>query len=265
MYTMARSTLIVVVSCVSLAARGVSAQSLPSLPCAATPITLSVGVSQSDRVDNTVSPMQFHGRGVDVAGSAEHAAGAWCFAAEARGGTKTLTSSVPSAAREQLAEGDASLALLRAISPLAAARHALALGLEARGDLAFTQHLYADPAGTQSRFRVVVLSLGPTARWRGAVPGGWLNARLSTPLVSLVDHPSADLTANAEGPNFRTATFSSLRSVNGQLSYEVGLRKNLSLVAAYRFSTMRFDDLRPVRSLSQMLTLGVVRRAGGSR
>ena len=263
---MARSTLIVVVSCVSLAARGVSAQSLLSLPCAATPtLSLSVGVSQSDRVDNTVSPMQFHGRGVDVAGSAERAAGAWCFAADARGGTKTLTSRVPSTAREQLAEGDASLALLRGISPRAAARYAVALGVEARGDLAFTQHLYADASGTQSRFRVVVLSLGPTARWRSAVPGGWLNARLSSPLVSLVDHPSADLTANADGPNFRTATLTTLRGVNGLLSYEVGLRRDLSLVAAYRFSTMRFDDLRPVRSLSQMLTLGVVKRAGGSR
>jgi hypothetical protein len=54
----------------------------------------------------------------------------------------------------------------------------------------------------------------------------------------------------------RVATWSSLRGGSGQFGYDRPLSRYLTGMLAYQVSGLRYDDARPVRALSQMLTFG---------
>lgn len=257
---MMRPTWKTVTSCLLLFAT--SRLDAQATACAPTSATLAAGLGQSDRLDMTASPTQFGGRGLDLAGSVEQSRGAFCFLMSGRGGAKTLRAVTPSAASERLMDGDASVALLRSLSHGASARRAFGVGGELRGTLAITEHAYADLGRTVSEFRIAAVSLGPIVRWRERVGNGFAIAQLSTPMISVVDHPYSAVIAGQASPTMRVVSVNALRGADFLAAYEPFSQRAMSLRAAYHASVFRYDDVRPVRSLTQSLTLGVVTRFG---
>jgi hypothetical protein len=257
---MMRPTWKTVLRCLLLcAASRVDAQ---ATACAPTSATLAAGLGQSDRVDMTASPAQFGGRGLDVSASLERTRGAYCFVVSGRGGAKTLRAVTPSAARERLMDGDGSIALLRSFSRGESPRRVFAFGAELRGTLAVTEHAYADLGRTVSEFRIGAMSLGPVVRWRERIGAGFAVAQLSAPAIAVVDHPYAALTVGRDAPSLRVVSVNDLRAGSLFVAYEPFAYRAVSLRFAYNATVLRYDDVRPVRSLTQNLTLGVVTRLG---
>jgi hypothetical protein len=236
------------------------AQSPACSPSLAPTATLAAGIGQSDRIDRTASPAQFGGRGLDVNASLERSFGSLCVTAFGRGGHKTLTSTTGSSATERFTDGEIAITALRSLNNNPEARRSLSLGVEARAELGFTSHTYADH--NMSTFRAGVASLGPALRWRQQIGGGSAVVQLATPLVGLTDHPYVPGRAD---PNLKFASLGSLRGANGLVSYEFSPRERLGIIASYRISSMRFDNVRPVRSLTQTFTIGIATRLGSRR
>jgi hypothetical protein len=258
---MARLTTIAAMSVVAVAAPQLRAQS-PACPSSTT-ATLAAGLGQSDRVDMTASPIQFGGRGLDINGSFERSFGSLCVVTSGRGGRKTLTPATPgSSSLERLTDGELSITALRAFRAEPSAARALAFGAELHGEVAVTTHAYADPEGTVSTYRLGLLSLGPAVRWRQSLLGGTAVVQLASPVLSLVDHP---YTAGTSALRVQTASLGSLRGLQGLVSYALPPVHGLSLRATYRASGLWFDDVRPVRSLSQTLSIGIATSLGSRR
>jgi hypothetical protein len=257
---MARLTTIAVMSLFAAAAPQLRAQS-PACPSSTT-ATIAAGIGQSDRVDMTASPVQFGGRGLDVNGSLERSFGSLCVVASGRGGRKTLSPATGLSSLERLTDGEMSITALRAFRAEPSAPRALAFGAELHGELALTDHSYTDPERTVSTFRVGVLSLGPAVRWRQPLLGGTAVMQLASPVISVVDHP---YTAGRSDLRLQTASLGSLRGLQGLVSYELPPVRGLSLRATYRASGLWYDDVRPVRSLSQTLSIGIATHLGSRR
>jgi hypothetical protein len=257
---MARLTTIAAMGVVAVAAPQLRAQS-PACPSSTT-ATLAAGIGQSDRVDMTASPIQFGGRGLDINGSFERSFGSLCVVASGRGGRKTLTPRTASSSLERLTDGELSITALRAFRAEPSAPRALAFGAELHSELAVTSHAYADPEGTVSTYRLGLVSLGPAVRWRQPLLGGTAVVQLASPVLSLVDHP---YTAGTSALRVQAASLGSLRGLQGLVSYELPPVHGLSLRATYRASGLWFDDVRPVRSLSQTLSIGIATSLGSRR
>jgi hypothetical protein len=251
-----------VLSCLSIfAASRIDAQ---ATACSPTRATLAAGIGQSDRVDMTASPTQFGGRGLDLSASFEQSRGAFCLAFDGRGGAKTLRAVTASLASERLIDGGASVAVLRAVGSGQSARRAFAFGAELRGTVAVTRHAYADVRRTVSEFRLGTVSVGPMLRWRERIGGGFAVAQLSSPALAVVDHPDSAVIPGSASPDFRFASINTLRGGDLRVSYEPFSSRSMSLRATYDASVLRYDDVRPVRSLTQSLNLGIMKRIGRS-
>ena len=257
---MAKLTTIAVMSLFAAGAPQLLAQS-PACPPSTT-ATLAAGIGQSDRVDMTASPIQFGGRGLDINGSFERSFGSLCVVASGRGGRKTLTPTTASSSLERLTDGEMSITALRAFRAEPSAPRALAFGAELHSELAVTDHAYADPERTVSTYRLGLLSLGPAVRWRQPFLGGTAVVQLASPVLSLVDHP---YTPGTGALRVQAASLGSLRGLQGLVSYELPPVHGLSLRASYRASGLWFDDVRPVRSLSQTLSIGIATSLGSRR
>jgi hypothetical protein len=250
-----------VLSCLPLfAASRIDAQ---ATACSPTRATLAAGIGQSDRVDMTASPTQFGGRGLDLSGSVEQSRGAFCVVAGGRGGAKTLRAVTSSSAHEHFIDGDTHVAVLRAFGGGESSKRAFAFGAEVRGTLAVTSHAYADLGRTVSEFRLATLSLGPVFRWRERIGSGFAVAQLSSPAFAVVDHPYADVSSARGSPTLRLASVNALRGADLRIAYEPVAYRSMSLRAAYDASVLRYDDVHPVRALTQSLNLGIVKRIGG--
>lgn len=265
---MARPTRIAIASTLfAIAPLSVHAQSTPASTCASprSSLNLSAGVAQSDRVDQTASPIQFGGRGADVSATYERASGALCISTTGRGGMKTLMPANGVASRERLIDAELGVAALRTVSARENGTRAVGLGLDLRAHYAFTNHRYADPEQSTSDFRIGTLTLGPAVRWRETIRGGNAVLQLSTPLVSVVDHPYTAVTADRMGPRLDFTSVNALRGLQGALSYEWRATRNMSILAKYQASWMRYDDVRPVRALTQSFGVGITMPLGGTR
>lgn len=202
-------------------------------------------MAQSDRVDETISPAQFQGRGPQFSLATQHALRGMCFGASLHGSTATLSAMGGSAASETLAQGDLSFTALR---PLGSA----AIGGELRGSLTGTTHRYADPEQNVAGFRLGIVSVGPAARWSYRA----MQVNLSGALVSLVDHPYTELWRGGESARPHIAWLTALRSANATISLAPPFGRALGMTATYETSLVRYDDTRSVRSLTQRLGLG---------
>ena len=250
-----------VLSCLSIfAASRIDAQ---ATACNPTSATLAAGIGQSDRVDMTASPMQFGGRGLDLSGSFEHSHGAFCILATGRGGAKTLRAETSSTASERLMDGDASVAVLRSFDGGESSPRVFAVGTEVRGSLAVTRHAYADFGRTVSSFRLGLVSLGPVLRWRERIGSGFATAQLSSPVIAAVDHPYSTVITGGISPNVRIVSLNALRGADVRIAYEPFGYRSMALRAMYNASVLRYDDASPVRSLTQSLNLGIVKRLTG--
>jgi len=156
---------------------------------------------------------------------------------------------------ERVLDGRADLFVLKPVASSATNRATLALGLAAEVNVTGTKHSFADGLNT-SNYRLGVGSIGPAFDASYRMLGGRVFAVATVPLVSVVDHPYVAASSLDPTPGLRVASWSSLRGGSGQLGYERPLSRYLTGTLAYQVSGLRYDDARPVRTLSQMLTFG---------
>jgi hypothetical protein len=226
-----------------------------SEPCARpTSVHASLGLSQSDRADAAINNTQYQGRGPQLSVGAAANVRSLCVEAFATGGAHYLRPLGGGFGSERVLDGRANLNVLKPVAASADNRATLAIGLGAQGILAGTKHSFADGQNT-SRYRLGVGSIGPAFDASFRMLGGRFFASGSVPMLSIVDHPYVAASSLApEG--LRVATWSSLRGGSGQFGYDRPLSRYLTGMLAYQVSGLRYDDARPVRALSQMLTFG---------
>src|SRR6478672_5304031 len=141
-----------------------------------------------------------------------------------------------------------------------------------QGSLGISQNDRADAAinNTQYQGRGPQLSLGAAANVRGLcleafatggahylrpLGGGFGSERVLDGRADLYLLKPVASSADPM-PGLRVATWSSLRGGRGQVGYERALSRYLTGTLAYQASGLRYDDARPARVLSQMLTFG---------
>ncbi len=201
--------------------------------------------------------MQFGGRGAEAILGFDHSIRGLCFLSSARGGRRTLSSTAGSSGSEQLIDTDVRMSLMKSFGARSVSRSAFAAGVELRANLAATTHTYTDPLRSTSTFRMGYASLGPSALWRFGIGRDAASIQLSSPLIAVVDHPYAPIWASDAMPHLRGVSATSFRGVNGIIAYTLAPNRRVSTVATYGFSVMRYDDVRPVRAVTQTLSAGM--------
>ena len=227
-----------------------------SEPCARpTSVQASLGLSQNDRADAAINNTQYQGRGPQLSVGAAANVRSVCVEAFATGGAHYLRPLNGGFGSERVLDGRADLFVLKPVASSATNRATLALGLAAQVNVTGTKHSFADGLNT-SNYRLGVGSIGPAFDASYRMLGGRVFAVATVPLVSVVDHPYVAASSLDPTPGLRVASWSSLRGCSGQLGYERPLSRYLTGTLAYQVSGLRYDDARPVRTLSQMLTFG---------
>jgi hypothetical protein len=227
-----------------------------SEPCARpTSVQASLGLSQSDRADAAINNTQYQGRGPQVTVGAAANVRSLCVEAFATGGAHYLRPVGGGFGSERVLDGRADLYVLKPVASSADNRATLALGLGAQANFTGTSHSFADGQNS-SHYRIGVGSIGPAFDASYRALGGRVFAVGTIPLVSVVDHPYVAASSLDPLGGLRVATWSSLRGGSGQFGYERPLSRFLTGTLAYQVSGLRYNDARPVRALSQMLTFG---------
>jgi len=228
-----------------------------SEPCARpTSLNASFGISQSDRADAAINNTQYQGRGPQVSVGATANARRVCIEMFATGGAHYLRPVGGGFGSERILDGRAELAVLTPVLSSSDLRATVALGLAAQASATGTKHSFADASAPTSNYRLGVGSIGPAFDASYRMLGGRVFAAASIPLLSVVDHPYVAASSLDPNPGLRVATWSSLRGGSGRLGYERPLSRYLTGTLAYQVSGLRYDDVRPVRTLTQMLTFG---------
>jgi hypothetical protein len=228
-----------------------------SEPCAhPTSFRASFGLSQTDRADAAINNTQYQGRGPQVSVDASTNVRSLCVEAFATGGAHYLRPVGGGFGSERVLDGRGELYLLKPIASSSDNRATLAVGLAAQAGLTGTKHSFADAYSTTSNYRLGVGSIGPAFDASYRMLGGRVYATGALPLVSVVDHPYVAVSSLDPNPGLRVASWSSLRGGTGRLGYERPLSRFLTGTLAYEVSGLRYNDARPVRTLSQMMTFG---------
>jgi len=238
---------------VALAAAAPAAALAQPEPCAKpASFRASVGLSQNDRADAAINGAQYQGRGLQVSVGASANVGRVCVAAFATGGTHYLRPINGPFASERLLDGRADLRVLRPVATSSDDRAALALGVATQASLTTTEHSFGD-ASHRSHYHLRVGSIGLAVDASYRIAGGRAHAGAGIPLVSVVDHPYVATSPLDPAPRLRVATWPSLRGGTGALTYERSISRIVSAGLSYQINGLRYDDARPVRTLSQML------------
>jgi hypothetical protein len=149
-----------------------------------------------------------------------------------------------------------------AIAPQTAS---FSVGVDVATTVAVTTHHYDDPTNNVSDFYIGAVTLGPSATFRHAIGGGIAAFRLSVPAVGLVDHPYSDARTADARVDARFATANVLRGIETSVSYAPAATARFGIEYAYRLHMLDYADVQPLRSVSQSLSIGVVRRFGAGR
>lgn len=182
------------------------------------------------------------------------------------GGTENLSSlSSAPVSRERLSEGGGEIAVLRIVGGHPSAdRMMFALGVACDASIAVTKAGYADPDSTSSDYLFGAVTLGPALVWRTPVFGGRTEARLAVPALALADHEYGDLKEQHGGLDLRLVSPEAWRGLNAAISYTAAAGRRFGLTTMYRIGLVRFDDVQPVRAVSQSFTVGLLTRLGGA-
>lgn len=246
--------------CAVLAGRALAQHDTVS---SASRLVLSGGIDQDDRVDFTASPVRHDGRGFNLGLEYQTRMGPLSVDALLDGGGQHLSSlAAQPASTERLVQGAFALALERPINATRSASDGFAVGLAVDASVVVTTTGYTDPDATSSSYMLALATLGPSAAWTRAWSGSVVQFRLSTPVIGLVDHPYSDLKVPSAAVDFRAASIGSLRGLTGMVSYAPTDGRRFGLTWTYRVGLVRYDDVQPVRAVSQMLTVGLVTRLG---
>lgn len=217
-------------------------------------LSLAAGVAQHDRVDETASPFQFQGRGVALSAAGERSLGRYCIAMDADDGRTALTAREDEggAGAERISDADAGASIVRTI---ASRRVHLAAGVAMRGGMETTTHAYADLEHIVSWYRLGTLSLGPAMRADARVLDGWAALELSSPLVAVVDHPYTPVYLG-DASTLRVVSATQLRGLDAAIAVVPFARRAIRPVVIFRMHGLRYDDVHPVRALTQTLSVG---------
>jgi hypothetical protein len=158
---------------------------------------------------------------------------------------------------EHLQEGGGGLTVLRAVGA-GSGRATFAVGATLRGSVAVTDHAYNDPQGIVSQFRFDFVSIEPAVQWQDVIGprGGTFDARVSSSVLALADHPYGAVWVHDAGPSFHVASITTLRTLHGSVAYALPAWHGLRAIATYHAGGVRYDDVHPVRALVQAVTLG---------
>ena len=239
-------------------------------PCqTGTALTLYAGLAQSDHVDATASPFQFRGRGLDRAADLAHSKGRWCLEARGRYDSETMTpvQGLVGVGLERLQEGDVAVTLSRIVlGGRSENGGSLSVGAALRGWLSLTDHSYVDPQGTTALFRFGALTLGPAVQWREPL-GRMLGTAVldvSSAAVGVADHPYGAVWAYDAGPDLHVVSVGSLRTITASLSYASAPWRGLRVIGRYGIDGTRYDDVHPLRALTQTMSFGLAVPLGAS-
>ncbi|MEP6621755.1 MAG: hypothetical protein ABJE47_20680 [bacterium] len=248
-----------------LCAHAVRSQSTSAPACVtASRFGISAGLVWNERRDLSASPLRFGGRGGLIALDYERAFGRFSLESSLSGGTRSLESSSGSApATERLADGQWHAGLLRRFDVVPPSLGELAFGMDVGTAVALTQHDYRDPARRVSNFVFATTAIGPAISWRQPLLGGTARVHFSTPLAAVVAHSYSAINEQNAATQQRLVSVGTLRGANGAISFAQNETRRVAAVYVYRFSALRYDDVQPVRTLSQTLSVGIVTRFGG--
>ncbi len=226
-------------------------------PCGASrSVFAAVGIAQDDRVDASASAAQFEGRGEQYSVGGDAPFRRLCVVANIRAQAPALAATGRPLEHEHMLTDDGDLAALRRVSGFPDRHLSIWAGAELRGLLMVTSHVYPDRQRSTARFRFGMVSLGPVLRGQFVLGRSSITARLSSPVVGLVDHSYSAIWSGDSRPDFRVTSLSTLRGATGDMSYTWAVHPDLGINTAYRASMVRYDGARPVRSLTQSMTLG---------
>ena len=228
-------------------------------------LTISIGVVQETRRDDTASPLMYSGTGggTQIDYTWERA-GRSAYASLSAGAlTLTPSRSVSDPQPEETFSTYTMETGMRWRLPGGPGRtNELALGAAFGATATVTRHMYEDPDQSEQTFFLGDVTFGPTGRWRRRLGMGIVAATLTIPLLAWVQHPYADVRVANGLANLRYASPSQFRQAKGELSYIFRPEDRFGLTAAYRFGLLQIDDLQPLRSVSQSLSIAVVTRFG---
>jgi hypothetical protein len=228
-------------------------------------LAISLGANWEMRRDDTASPLMYSGtgRGTQIDYTWERA-GRSAYASLSAGAL-TLAPSRP-VSDPQPEEAFSTYTVetgMRWRLPGGPGRtNELAFGAEFAASAIVTRHMYEDPNQSEQTFFLGDVTLGPTGRWRRRLGMGIVAATLTVPLLAWVQHPYADVRVANGLANLRYASPSQFRQAKGELSYIFRPEDRFGLTAVYSFGLLQIDDLQPVRSVSQSLSIAVVTRFG---
>jgi hypothetical protein len=157
------------------------------------------------------------------------------------------------------------VALLRRIDGAAASAPGFSVGLALDGSGAFTAHDYGHAGRPISNFVLGSAAIGPAASWKQRIAGGAATIALAAPAVAVVAHSYSVINRPTMGAELRFVTPGLWRGAGGTVTYAPADDRATGLVYRYRFSLLRYDDVQPVRAVTQSVSVGFTMRFGARR
>jgi hypothetical protein len=249
------------VACLCLAALHAAAAQTRATPFSQS-LSASGGVTISQHLDASASPIPFSGGGVESRLRYERSAGRWDASVAIDGARRIYASRADAgtSVRERAFDGALSATLLRNFGADSRSGFGAGLALDVRGGL--LTHRYADPAATATDYVSGYALLGPAVQWRQPLFGGSAVARFSVPLVGVAHHPYTDARIDQATPSLRTVSPATLRGYDASLGFESSARRRVGLMAEFNARTLDYADVQRSRMASAGLTAGLIVRFG---
>jgi hypothetical protein len=243
---------------VALHAAGAQAGSAPFTQS----FTAASGVTFSQHLDASSSPMPFSGTGVDAQLDYERLANRWDATLSVDGARRGYASRADAgtSVRERAYDGALTATLLRSFGSTASRGFAAGLALDVRGGL--LTHRYADPSATSTDYVHGYALAGPAMQWRHDLFGGVTIARVTVPLAGFAHHPYSDARIDQAPPTLRAVGPRTIRGYDASIGYETSERRRVGLMAEFQARTLDYADIQRSRMASTALTAGVVMRFG---
>jgi hypothetical protein len=221
-------------------------------------LSISAGVTHSDRVDQVVSPSRFAGVGLDAGVGFTSLGSKAILRMSVRGGTRTLTSSAQGST-ERVTDADLHLTAFAARGVrLLGAR--IALGVDAQATTAVIAHRYLDPEVRTMSYVFSTMTLGPAVLVERTVGDGAVTVQLSFPVAGVVAQPYSAVWSERSPLDVSFATVTSLRSASAAVAYRSPTHQGVALLYEYRLGAMRYEHDLPVRGLSHSAAIGLARQ-----
>jgi hypothetical protein len=252
-------------ACLCLVAAHASAQA-PSASSAqyTQSFAATSGVSLSQHLEASSSPIPFRGTGVDGRLRYERIAGHWDATIALEGARRGYSSRADAgtSVHERAYDGALTASLLRSFGSNPASGFAAGLALDVQGG--WLEHQYADPAATASDYVNGYALIGPAARWRHSALGGTAIVRLDVPLFGLAHHPYTDARIDEASPIVRTVGPTVLRGYNASIGYESSAKRRIGFMAEFQAHALDYADVQRSRMASTALTAGLIVRFGNT-